>query len=79
MMGQQIVITLDLPAIPLEEYARRSGQTLDACRHQVKSGQIPTMQEKPGAKVYVNLIAMHRACLESATWNMSSPSQAYSI
>ncbi|MEC4728149.1 hypothetical protein HWQ46_21670 [Shewanella sp. D64] len=73
------VIQFDLPAIPIEEYARRSGQGLDRCRQQVKEGKLPVLQEKAKGKIYVNLVAMAMTCQEAAQWNMKVPSAQYSL
>ena len=79
MSHSPVVIQLDLPAIPLAEYARRSGQTIKHSESQVKQGKLPILQEMPKAKVYVNLIAMAKTCAEAAQWNNRAPSSEYSL
>lgn len=79
MHHSPVVIMLDLPAIPLAEYARRSGQSIKHCESQVKEGKLPILQEKPKAKVYVNLIAMAKTCAEAAQWNNRGPSSEYQL
>ena len=79
MKAVQVVITLDIPAITLEEYARRSGQGLDRVRQQAKMGKIPTLQGHRKGKVYVNLVAMYKTCYEAAGWDMKAPDVEYSL
>jgi hypothetical protein len=78
-MTTQVIITLDVPALPLDEYARRTGQKFNTCKQQVKEGKLPILQEKKGAKIYVNMVAMYKTCNEAAGWNMKVPSNAYSL
>lgn len=77
MITTQVIITLDMPAIPLDEYARRTGQKFDTCKQQAKEGKLPLLQEKKGAKIYVNLVAMYKTCNEAAGWSMQVPDAVY--
>ncbi|MEC4724668.1 hypothetical protein HWQ46_03785 [Shewanella sp. D64] len=79
MSKPTVVIQLDLPAIPIEEYARRSGQPLSHCESQSKTGELPIIQAGRGCRKYVNLIAMAQTCSEAAQWNMKVPAAEYSL
>lgn len=79
MQPVQVVIALDIPAVTLEEYARRSGQGLDRVRQQVKLGKLPVLQGEKKGKTYINLVAMYKTCAEAAGWDMKVPSEAHSL
>ena len=79
MQTVQVVIALDIPAVTLEEYARRSGQGLDRVRQQAKLGKLPILQAGKNEKTYVNLVAMYKTCAEAAQWDMRAPSTEYQV
>ncbi|WP_414931832.1 DNA-binding protein [Vibrio europaeus] len=52
-------IQLDMPYLPVEEFARRWGITPQAVRNMVHEGKLPTKKKKRGEKkVYINMLVL---------------------
>ena len=60
------IIHLDAPLLPIEEYARRTGQKVVSVREQCAMGLIPA--EKVGRKWHVNVALMTDQALEKEGW-----------
>lgn len=57
-----VVFHIDTPLVTIEEFARRSGMTVDAARHKVSAGEIPTIDTRLDktrrGRVYVNMLKL---------------------
>ena len=60
----QINLIVTEPLLTLEEYAKRTGQTIDVVKHQASKGFLPIIQERPRATRFVNMVALTNRCLQ---------------
>ncbi|NAX23802.1 hypothetical protein [Vibrio sp. V39_P1S14PM300] len=74
-----IVIQPDMLPISLEEYARRTSQSLSAVKSQHLRGAIPTLQVGKSSKVYVNQAQLIVSSLEAAGWDIQVPKSFYDL
>lgn len=57
---KEIKLYVSEPYLPVEEYARRTGQSVDAVRGQIRRGHLPIRQKtNPKDRVYINMTALH--------------------
>lgn len=60
------VISIDTPWVCTDEYARRTGQKMDAVRHQLREGVLPIIQPSgTKGKIFINMIALAKMCSEN--------------
>ena len=56
------IFHIDTPLVTLEEFARRSGMTVDAARHRVAAGELPTvdtrMDKSKRQRTYINMLKL---------------------
>ncbi len=66
IFGVERAILVDTPYCTPEEFARRTGQTVQAIRSQIDRGELPTIQrsQKRRSRRLVNLAQILRAALE---------------
>ncbi|WP_019615116.1 hypothetical protein [Psychromonas ossibalaenae] len=57
------------PLLSLEEYARRTGITIDSVRNQIIKGQLPFIQHGTRGTRYINMVQLTQLCLEANTDN----------
>lgn len=57
---KEINLYISEPYLPVEEYARRTGESVDAVRGQIRRGRLPIREKKnPKDRVYINMTALH--------------------
>ena len=57
---RNILVLVSEPYLPVEEYARRTGQSVDAVRGQIRRGRLPIRPKlHPKDRVYINMTALH--------------------
>ncbi len=62
-----IPMQLDMPYLPVEEFARRWGVTPQAVRNMIHEGKLPTKKRKRGEKKrYINMLALWKHAEEDA-------------
>ncbi len=55
------------PFLPLEEYARRTGETVDSVRGQIRRGKLPIRRKQHARdRVYINMTALHLQAIEDS-------------
>ncbi|TCJ98808.1 hypothetical protein EV694_1235 [Volucribacter psittacicida] len=63
-MNQPIIIQVDMPFLPVEEFARRNGVDAKAVRRLVGKGVLPIRNRPSGkGKIYINMIALMKEAL----------------
>jgi hypothetical protein len=66
----EIKILVSEPFLPVEEYARRTGETVDSIRGQIRRGKIPIKQKQHAKdRVYINMTALHMQAIEELNNN----------
>lgn len=57
-----VIFHIDTPLVTIEEFARRSGMTVDAARHKVAAGELPTVDTRldktKRGRTYINLLKL---------------------
>lgn len=65
-------IILDTPMLSLEEYARRTGITVESVRNQCDKGHLPFIQKTRNGKRYINMVQLFKRCNDANAeqqWN----------
>lgn len=61
-----IAISIDTPMVCIDEYARRTGQKIDAVRYQLREKELPIIQPAGAkGKIFINMIALAKMCTEN--------------
>lgn len=64
MYSKEIKVLVSEPFLPVEEYARRTGETVDSVRGQIRRGNLPIKHKKNAKdRVYINMTALHLQAL----------------
>ncbi|WP_261843496.1 hypothetical protein [Aliamphritea ceti] len=66
IIGVERVILVDVPAVTVSEYARRTGLSLSVVRSQVADRRIPVIRQ--GKQVLVNLMALGKQAIEAEVY-----------
>ncbi len=62
-----VPIQLDMPYLPVEEFARRWGVSEQAVRNMIHEGKLPAKKKKRGEKKrYINMLALWQHAQEDA-------------
>jgi hypothetical protein len=57
---RDIKVLVAEPYLPVEEYARRTGESVDAVRGQIRRGRLPIRRKQHVKdRVYINMTALH--------------------
>lgn len=67
-----MTLSLDTPMLSLDEYARRTGITVNVVRKQCESGMLPFIQHETRGTRYINMVQLYQLCEEAnadKAWN----------
>lgn len=67
-----MTLSLDTPMLSIDEYARRTGVSIDSVRKQMEKGHLPFIQNGTRGTRYVNMVQLTQRCAEANAdkqWN----------
>lgn len=62
----QINLVISEPLLTLEEYAKRTGQTIDSVKDQARRHFLPIVQKEARGLRFVNMVELTQRCLNHA-------------
>ncbi len=67
-----MTLSLDTPLLSLDEYASRTGISVDSVRKQMEKGHLPFIQHENRGTRYINMVQLTQRCAEANNdkpWN----------
>lgn len=67
-----ITLALDAPMLSLDEYARRTGISVESVRKQCDKGHLPFIQKEAKGTRYINMVQLYQQCNDANAdkrWN----------
>lgn len=62
-----VIVNIDTPVLSYEEFARRTGTTVDNVRYLVRHGRLPCMPKTNARHTpYINMVALHQMAQQAA-------------
>ncbi|KGJ98133.1 hypothetical protein [Thalassotalea sp. ND16A] len=61
-----VSVLIEMPMLDVDAYASKTMQKLDAVRHQIRNGTLPTLQPKgKSGRIFINMVELANMCAQA--------------
>lgn len=60
-----LTLSIDTPLLSIDEYARRTGISVNSVRNQCEKGHLPFIQCEQRGSRYINMVQLYQMCNEA--------------